>query len=274
MRRTLLLCALLFAAWMHTLAQDCCSRPACMQEVDSYVIPLKRILNDFIPIPSTREERIMFMDAFAHQEPANYAALRKIVFDLDKVRTKDSTWLLCFANRLLMVNAGPADENILRWFDFLTRQLLPNDFTSPEFRKGFGVHIDMNQGVADLGKKTQSYSFAARVLAAYTFAKKGKVSGGNWRICAGPSFYYQDNRGYLLANSRVEYRFKDLGNKLVSIGNIKLIADANFGDITVYGAGAALELYFFGAQVLYQRQNKIKSNHLLLGLFYRFQKRQ
>jgi hypothetical protein len=274
MRRTLLLLSLLLAAMRPAFAQDCCGRPACMQEVDSYVVTLKRILNDFIPIPATKEERIMFLDAFAHQEPANYATLRKLVFDLDKVRTKDSTWLLCFATRLLLVNAGPSDENILRWFDFLTRQLLPSDFTSPEFKKGFGLHFDVNQGVADVGKSSQSYSFSMRVLAAYTFTKKGKATGGKWRILARPSWYYQDNRGYLLVNPRVEYRFKDLGNKLVSIGNIKLIADANFGDINIYGVGAALELYFFGAQVLYQRQDKIKSNHLLLGLFYRFQKRK
>ena len=88
----------------------------------------------------------------------------------------------------------------------------------------------------------------------------------------GISTYYYETEFNFFANPRVEYRVRDIGNKLTTFGNLKVIIDGNFGETWIAGAGIGVELHNFGVQVLYQRQGEVKSSHLLVGLFYRFLK--
>ncbi|WP_333820637.1 hypothetical protein [Ohtaekwangia sp.] len=260
------------ATRMHA-QEPCCNRADCKAAIDAYIISLKRLLNDFGTLPSGIDERKAALENYKTQYRVGYAQLRAIILKIQKISAGDRTWLDCFSQRFIEVDPSVADEDCISWYAYLSTVLLPSEFTSPEFAKGFGVHLDLSQGVADPGKSTEAYALAGRVLLSYTFCKHGHASGGRWRVMAGPSIYYQDTKAYLLANPRVEFRLKDIGNKLASIGNIKLIADGNIGDVYIVGGGVGLELYKFGVQVLYQRQSEVRSAQLLTGLFYRFQKK-
>ncbi|HEY9048606.1 MAG TPA: hypothetical protein VIN08_22020 [Ohtaekwangia sp.] len=250
----------------------CCDRAGCREEIDGYIVSLKQLLNDFETLPASIDDRKASLERYRRLHREGYTQIRTIIHKLQKASGSDRTLLDCFSQRFIDVAPDPDDENSASWYAYLTTVFLSNDFTSPEFAKGAGLHFDINQGVADVGKSTEAYSFAGRLLLSYTFGKRGRASGGRWRVMAGPSIYYQDTKAYLLANPRVEFRLKDIGNKLTSIGNLKLIADGNIGDLYIVGGGVGLELYKFGAQLLYQRQSEVRSSQLLIGLFYRFQK--
>jgi hypothetical protein len=104
----------------------------------------------------------------------------------------------------------------------------------------------------------------------YTFSNE--VTGGRVRILGGVSTYYFERKFLWFANPRLEYRITDFGNGLATVGNLKAIVDTNFGKTWIAGAGVGLELHNFGVQLLYERQGRQKSSHILVGLFYRFLK--
>ncbi|HEY3405622.1 MAG TPA: hypothetical protein VGK59_19700 [Ohtaekwangia sp.] len=246
----------------------------CVDKVGAYIRELKSALVNFIPDPGSDEARNAYLLSLKKINPDVYRQAVKIVQEGEASRKKDDAWLPCFQQEFFNIDPSAADTDISLWMAHIAKSVIELDFTSPEFRKGFGVHLDINQGVADLGQKTEAYSFSTRALLAYTFGKDGKSSGGRWRTLTGVSMYYQNTDFLWLINPRIEYRLLDIGVDLTNIGNLKLIADANFGDTWIAGGGFGLELSSFGMQMLYQRQGEDHSSHVLLGVFYRFQKRK
>jgi hypothetical protein len=245
-------------------------QPNCRPKVEDYIIRLKTALHHFIPDPGNDAERNRFLQALQESDQQIYSVVEGLSREAQANMSRDTTWLLCFQQEFLKVQPGPRDENIISWSSHLFKRFVPLKFVSPEFERGIGIHVDVNQGAADLGSQTEAYSFATRVLLGYTFASS--QSGGRYRLFGGVSTYYFDSRFHWFANPRLEFRIKDVDNKLLTFGNIKAIVDANFGETWIAGGGLGLELHNFGAQILYQRQGEQKSSHLLVGLFYRFLK--
>jgi len=264
-----LLTVLILSSALSSIAQI----DSCENKVKGYIINLKTILEKFIPDPGSDDARQVYIESIQKINPALFSKAQKLVNEGNSKMNNDSKWLRCFQNEFTRINPSSQDLSTLNWFAYLAKQTTA-EFVSPEFANGFGFHIDVNQGVADVGKKTETYSFAARGLLSYTFKnfKANKSSGGHSRVLFGISTYYQNNKFLLFANPRYEYKIRDIGNKLTSIGNLKFIADANVGDTWVIGGGLGIELYNFGLQLLYQRQTNDLSSHILTGLFYRFKK--
>lgn len=174
----------------------------------------------------------------------------------------------CVVNQFLAAPAD-SDRDVNFWFDHVSKRI-PYSLRSPEFRRGFGVHVDISQGAVGLGTASESYSAAARALLSYTVGKGGQDTGGRWRGLFGLSTYYEYNGFLFCINPRVEYRIKDfaLGN-LTTIGNLKAIVDTNFGDATIVGGGLGAELHVGGIQILYQRDLDVSQSYILIGLFIR-----
>ena len=231
---------------------------------------LKAAVASFIPDPGNDRERDQYIEALRRTNPDGYQSIERLSKEANLQMQRDSLWLSCFQLEFLNINPSPQDENIILWSSHLFKRFAEHEFISPEFERGFGIHFDASQGAADLGQDSEAYSFAARILMAYTFSKD--KSGGRLRILGGVSTYYFDNRFLWFINPRVEYRIIDIGNELTSFGSIKAIADANFGKTWIGGIGVGLELHNFGVQLIYQRQGEIKSSQLLVGIFYRFLK--
>jgi hypothetical protein len=242
----------------------------CRTKTENYIKRLKDALQNFTDDPGIDAQRDRYLESLRKNNPKAYNLVERLSKEANVNMQQDSLWLQCFQQEFLNVSPTEEDENIIRWSAHLFKRFVAFDFVSPEFETGFGIHVDVNQGAADLGQKSEAYSFAARVLLAYTFSKE--LTGGRFRILGGVSTYYFDNKFSWFANPRLEYRIRDIGNDLTTFGNWKAIVDANFGKTWIAGVGIGLELHNFGAQLIYQRQGDIKDSHLLVGVFYRFLK--
>ncbi len=242
----------------------------CSAKTRNYIIQLKASLKDFIPDPGNDEERDKYLELVRQKSPDRYDEVERLSIQANREMQRDSIWLQCFQQEFLNVNPAPQDENIIRWSAHLFKRFISFDLLSPEFEKGLGIHLGAGHGAADLGQDSEAYSFSAKVLMAYTFARN--ASGGRLRVLCGVSTYYFDRKFFWFVSPRVEYRIADIGNELTTFGNIKALADANFGKTWIAGAGVAVELHQFGIELMYQRQGEIKKSHLLIGIFYRFLK--
>ncbi len=248
------------------------AQTACKSKVEGYILRLKGALQNFIPDPGSDAARDQYLQSLRQINPGLYDKVRRLSLEAKEKMDEDASWLACFQQEFLNIQPSDKDENMILWSSHLFKRFVTMDYISPEFERGIGVHVDINQGAADLGKSTEAYSFAGRLLLSYTFSKERTGTGGTVRLMGGISTYYYDSEFNFFANPRVEYRIKDLGNKLTTFGNLKVIIDGNFGETWIAGAGIGVELHNFGVQVLYQRQGKVKNSHLLVGLFYRFLK--
>jgi hypothetical protein len=177
---------------------------------------------------------------------------------------------VCVANQFLMAPVA-VDRDVNFWFDHVSKRI-PYPLRSPEFPKGFGLHLELSQGAAGLGGGAETYVAAARALLSFTAGNRGHHTGGRWRGLAGVSTYYQNTEFLFFFNPRVEYRIMDFAlGDLATIGNLKAIVDANIGETTIIGAGLGAELHVAGIQLLYQRQRNEPYSYFLVGLFFRFQ---
>lgn len=247
------------------------AQPGC-ERVDPYIRELKTALRKFIPDPGSDKARDKYLAKIKDEDRALFREATRLGIDAGR---KDSAWISCFQRRFIEVEGGDDDAGLALWAAYLFKRFSYSQFVSPEFRQGFGIHLDVNQGVADLGKDSEAYSFTGRVLLAYTF--KGKStdnihSGGRVRLLGGVSTFYAESRFDWYANPRLEFRLLDIGG-LTSFGNVKAIVDANIGDTWIIGGGLGLELaQCAGLQVMYARQGAGRSSHLQIGVFYRFLK--
>ena len=252
---------------LRTFAQE-----SCKPKVEDYILRFKTALQNFIDDPGSDAARDQYLQSLRQINPGLYDKIERLSLEAKNNMDRDASWLACFQQEFLNVHTTDNDENIILWSAHLFKRFVTLEYISPEFERGVGVHVDASQGAADLGKSTEAYSFAGRVLISYTFSKERTATGGNFRILGGISTYYYENEFLFFANPRVEYRISDIGNKLTTLGNLKAIVDGNFGDTWIVGGGIGVELHNFGVQVLYQRQGDDKNSHLLVGLFYRFLK--
>jgi hypothetical protein len=218
--------------------------------------------------PGTEKKADSLLTVFRQTDPASERKLRQSILFAEDKRKADPSFLQC-----LIENAHLTDTNYNSWTQFLSGYYVKLSFRSPEFVRGFGLHVDVSQGGADLGTASESYAVAGRALLSYTFVPRDAPTnaGGHVRLMGGVSTYYAFRELETLANLRGEFRLLDIGNDLTSFGNVKLIADLNHNkDQTIIGGGAGVELYTFGIQLLYQRETQIGGSYFLFGIFYRF----
>ena len=260
----------IFSLALCSLTISATAQSECRSKVGEYISRFKAAFRNFIPDPGTDRDRNLYLESLRRSNVQLYNYVEQLSIEAKANAERDTLWLPCFQQEFLNIEPGPMDGSILLWSAHLFKRFTEFDFDSPEFERGIGIHVDLNQGAADLGRDSETYSFAVRILLAYTFSKR--LSGGRFRMLGGVSTYYFDRDFLWFVNPRLEYRFKDIGNELTTFGNLKGILDANFGTTWIVGTGIGLELHNFGVQIMYQRQGEIKKSHILVGIFYRFLK--
>lgn len=255
----ILLIPLMLISLTYVSAQSTCDG------IPEFVTELRQVFSSFPPAPASDDEADAILK---HLEQSDPALLRKATSTSKRYILLNADQRVCVASQFMATPSGN-DGDVNFWFQHIAKQI-PYPLRSPEFRKGFGLHIDLNHGVADLGVKTESYSAAARALLSFTAGHKGHSTGGRWRAMAGASTYYYDTDFHFFFNPRVEYRIKDFAlGDLATIGNLKAIVDVNIGNSVIAGAGVGAEFHFAGIQILYQRQSEEHNSHFLVGLFIR-----
>jgi hypothetical protein len=244
------------------------ANPGPCDDAIRYLEATTTLVKKLPPYPGTEGKADSVLAIFKQTEPASERKLHQAILFAEKKRKSDPSFLQC-----LVENAHLTDSNYNNWSQFLAGHYVKLTFRSPEFVRGFGLHLDVSQGGADLGTASESYAVAGRALLSYTFVPKSAPTnaGGHVRLLGGVSTYYAFRELETFANLRGEFRIRDIGNDLTSFGNVKLIADLNHNnDYTIIGGGAGVELYNFGIQLLYQRETQIGGSYLLFGIFYRF----
>jgi hypothetical protein len=248
------------------------AQTTCKQSVTDFLKKWKPALAELGNDPASDAKRDEHLVEISQTDPALYKKLVKLAGEGQKISATDPQWPECYQQEFGNVTPNDNNVSLSLWAAHLFKRFSITAFISPEFEKGLGFHLDANHGAADLGSTTETYSLAARALISYTFANTSTGTGGRVRMLAGVSTYYQNTDFILFVNPRLEFRIADVANKITSLGNVKAIIDANFGETWIIGGGAGLELHNFGLQLLYQRQGDDIDSHLLLGIFYRFGK--
>ncbi|HYG37995.1 MAG TPA: hypothetical protein VD908_05220 [Cytophagales bacterium] len=258
----ILLLFFFFQLPMVLAQENCCNEEACKtnaKELSEEVSASFALLgND----PNNFELREKILDSFKVSDHNQYAEFVRLVKKVEKFNQENPFGLNC-------INGFIDNEDVLDWLTHFFLKYENVKGLSPEFCKGFGLHFDLNTGVADLFNNTESFSSSTRLLLSYTISKNN--CGGKVRLMLGPSVYYQDQKLLFLINPRAEFRLRDIGTDLISIGNIKLITQANFNSSKlITGLGVGAELYNFGAQLLGEYQTGKQNYSIQTGIFYRF----
>lgn len=255
---------LIFFFQFHVLhaQENCCNDEGCKANAKALSGEILSSFSSLGKDPNNFELREKILDSFKVSNHNQYAEFVRLVKKLEKFNRENSFGLNC-------INEFINNEDVLDWLTHFFLKYENVKGLSPEFCKGFGLHFDLNTGVADLFNNGESFSSSVRLLLSYTIAKNN--CGGKVRLMLGPSVYYQDQRLLFLINPRAEFRLLDIGTDLISIGNIKLITQANFNrSKLITGLGVGAELYNFGAQLLGEYQMGKQNYSIQTGIFYRF----
>lgn len=249
---------------MQLQAQNCTNiSQKQWTEVQSYVnslVPI--IIYKLYPPPPFDNERLARLDSLKNHDYSSYVKLINGVNSFIKKTTEDQqTCFYAIAN----------NNSVLEWIGFLYRQKAPKNKTlSPEFKRGFGILAELNQGALNPFQDNEAYLMTIKALPGYTFAKES--SGGHIRLFLGPTMYYSGRDTQFLLTSRAEIRLKDIVADPVSLGTFKLIGEAstNIDGLWTFGPGAGIELPNFGIQLLHLWHNDEINNHMEIGISYRF----
>lgn len=245
-------------------AQDCSDLTSQQRaEVQNYmntIVPI--ILYKLHPQPHNDGERRALLDSLKSHDYTSYAILLKNINSfIEQTSQAQQTCFYSLAN----------NYNVGDWIGFFYRSNAPaNKSLSPEFKKGFGLLAEVNQGVIDPFQQGEQYLLTAKSLLAYTFSREH--SGGRLRMLLGPSLSYSDQEVQFFLTSRAEIRVFDLKANPVSLGTIKLLLEGST-DLNGYwigGPGAGFEFPNFGFQALYQWHTGAIDQQLELGISYRF----
>lgn len=241
---------------------SCCEMQDCKDKAEKLAREITISVAYLGKDPNNYQQRDKILDSFRIVDEYRYLKIVELIKNIDKFNNGTLGGLSC-------INEFIDEEDVLDWMTHFFLKYENVKGLSPEFCKGFGLHFDLNTGVGDLFRASESFSSSSRLLLSYTFSKK--ACGGRVRVLLGPSFYYQGREAFLLINPRTEIRLLDIGNDLLSIGNLKLIGQANFNNkILITGLGVSIELDNFGAQVMGEYQTGKLNYSIQTGIFYRF----
>jgi hypothetical protein len=243
--------------------QNCCNEAACKETAQKLAQEAAIVMAPLGSDPNDEELRRNKVENLQKNSPAAYAKIVHHKKSIKKWAANDGDKINCLMSFI-------TNMEVLDWLIYLALEDSQIHYLSPEFCRGWALQADINQGAVDLFTSSEGFSSSARLLLAYTLSTKN-TCGGRIRLLLGPSLYYQDRKTLLLLNPRVEIRLFDLANELISIGNIKLITQANVNrEHLIGGIGIGAELYNVGIQLLGELQQGENRYSIQTGIFYRF----
>jgi len=231
----------------------CCDDPSCRDKANQLLTSFGKATDFLGPYsaanhPTSPKEKQRFLDSLKTAQPSKYNAIKEAAKQIIDWESED------VKRRACMVRLG-SDPNIVteeqsKWGDYFMAAFTTSGFRSPEFRKGFGILIHTGIGASSLFTSSERFASLSGLLLSYTFTPNGQNTGGHIRALIGPGLYYSATKTYLLIHPRFEFRIKDLGSDLASIGCIKLIAQGGFQkDIQLVGLGIGVEISNFHVQL-------------------------
>ena len=227
----------------------CCDNPACRDSARQVVTSLGKA-TDFLGVypsgqPVDDERKKQFIDSLKNNEPTRYNAIRQAAKQFDEWGSIEVSRRDCLTSQFENLSA---DQR--KWVSYFITALFSSGFRSPEFRKGFGILVHTGIGASSLFTSSERFASLSGLLLSYTFTPKGQNTGGYVRAMIGPGLYYSATKTYLLVHPRFEFRIKDLGSDLASIGCLKLIVQGGFQkDIQLGGLGIGAEISRFHLQL-------------------------
>lgn len=251
----------------------CCDDPACHEKANQLVTALGKA-TDFLGIypanqPVDLDRKKQFLDSLKKAQPPKYNAIRQAAEQFNEWGSKDVSRRACLGREIGSTTTLTADQR--KWVNYFVTDLFSSGFLSPEFRKGFGILVHTGIGASSLFTNSERFASLSGLLLSYTFTPKGQTTGGHIRVLLGPGLYYSATKTYLLIHPRLEYRIKDLGSELASIGCLKLIAQGGFQkDIQLAGLGIGAEISRFHLQLTENYLFNDQALVLQIGLGYSF----
>jgi hypothetical protein len=248
----------------------CCDNPACRDSARQVVTSLGKA-TDFLGVypsgqPVDDERKKQFIDSLKNNEPARYNAIRQAAKQFDEWGSIDVSRRDCLTSQF--ENLSPDQR---KWVSYFITALFSSGFRSPEFRKGFGILVHSGIGASSLFTNSERFASLSGLLLSYTFTPKGQNTGGHVRVMIGPGLYYSATKTYLLVHPRFEFRIKDLGSDLASIGCLKLIVQGGFQkNIQLGGLGIGAEISRFHLQLTENYLFNESALVLQFGLGYSF----
>ncbi|MEP6676070.1 MAG: hypothetical protein ABJA78_12990 [Ferruginibacter sp.] len=262
--KLLLMCTcLLILQTGFSQEKKCCDDPACKQRAIELAARISGPAK-FIKSSKTAAGNQHTLDSLQIANPAFYDNFIKTMADL-VVFMNDHKQDLCFADQL------PEDvsDNVFDWLIFFNDKEHPVKFPSSEFCNGWKKRFEINQGAANIFKKSMTYFASLRGYFIYTFAKKNSC-GGIARLMAGPAGFIRGNLSYLTLSTRAAFRIKDIAPKNFSLGNINLFGEynSNFKNFNYAAAGLEVELGSFGLNFSGNFDTDTHAAGFLVGLVF------
>lgn len=242
----------------------CCQDPACTQQAADYAGKFTREVKLLGKYSDDDQLRQHMLDSVRRENAAGYKKLMQHVSTIHDWSVEDNSRLDCMLEKMPADNMDPT-----YWLSYLLGTQYASTFKSPEFVKGPGIFIHLNQGALNLFAQQEGYALTGGALLSYTFTKKGEGAGGRIRAMIGPSIFYSGQTVKLLVNPRLEWRLFDIGGELTSIGCVKLITEANLNDnLQMAGMGLGADISKFALQLSGGYEFSNKDYLVLLGIGY------
>jgi hypothetical protein len=250
----------------------CCDDPACHDKAKQVATAIGKSV-EFLGVypgdaqlPLNDEGKKRYLDSLKKNNPSNYNTIKKAARQLNDWKSEDPSQKVCLNGELAKLTLDQ-----LKWVNYFTTAFFSSGFRSPEFRKGFGLLVHTGIGASSLFTSSERFASLSGLLVSYTFTPKGQNTGGLVRAMIGPGLYYSATKTYLLVHPRFEFRIKDLGSDLASIGCLKLIAQGGFQkDIQLAGLGIGAEISRFHVQLTENYLFNDSALVLQIGLGYSF----
>lgn len=262
---------------MPALAQDCCAQLACQEQAQAYAQRMIELLTPLGNSPADVAQRRQQVEALKRVNPAQYQAIAILFGELKSWAAAGPKRNLCLQEQITARASGPQLAGVLDWASHFVAEQPPIDPSSPEFCNVFAWQVEVNQGAVDAFRSSESYFLSAKTFVlAKTFGVKPGQCGGRTRLWLGGGLNYQDRDAMGLLAVRGEYRLKDLGAELATVGHLKYVVEPGFGFgpntfQVLTGLGADLNLLQLQAMAGYQSRG---NRYLLqLGAGYTFTKR-
>ena len=121
------------------------AQASCKSKVEGYILRFKGALQNFIPDPGSDAARDQYLQSLRQINPGLYDRVQRLALEAKEKTDEDASWLPCFQQEFLNVQPSDKDANIILWSSHLFKRFVTLDYISPEFERGIGVHVDINQ---------------------------------------------------------------------------------------------------------------------------------
>ena len=262
----------------------CCDDVICKSEAEGFVSRFISITSSplFADPPVIGKKFKGQLSAMKDEDPQVYKRFTKEIKAYTRwLEPDEGNRSYCVSRQML-----PTYEHNLDWVLETTSLLRDVKVYSPEFCKGFRLHIEAGTGVKDLATTTESFIGSLTGFISYTFAPKDKnlevdtiyphqQCNGRFRMLLGLSESYVDHIGLTQGVVRGEIKLFDIKTAFFSIGNVKGITQANIGINRSYhsiGLGIGADFEIAGFNLIYGIGLDQVHSILQTSLVYHFNK--